>query len=227
MVGPFIAIISFVCSIGNVPLAAALWSGGISFGGVVSFIFADLIALPPPPHLPPLLRQPTDLRMLVVFWVVMSLAGLVTEGIFRAAGLVPTNRLGGDRRVALLVELHDVPQHRLPRPVRRPLLAVPQSRAVRWRRAATPWIRSAGCRSARPRRRPRPSTAASRSTSAPIAATTATPRSPIRRVTSPSGVSDRTRSGAVRATIADRADRATAVRPDRARRPATGRSTGG
>jgi hypothetical protein len=46
IVGPFIAIISFVCSVGNVPLAAALWKGGISFGGVISFIFADLIALP-------------------------------------------------------------------------------------------------------------------------------------------------------------------------------------
>src|SRR5271163_900619 len=46
VVGPFIAIISFVCSIGNVPMAAALWSGGISFGGVMSFLFADLIAFP-------------------------------------------------------------------------------------------------------------------------------------------------------------------------------------
>src|SRR5215469_3080711 len=46
MVGPLVAIISFVCSVGNVPLAAVLWHGGISFGGVVSFIFADLIVLP-------------------------------------------------------------------------------------------------------------------------------------------------------------------------------------
>ena len=46
IVGPFVAIISFVCSIGNVPLAAALWKGGISFGGVIAFIFADLITLP-------------------------------------------------------------------------------------------------------------------------------------------------------------------------------------
>ncbi len=46
IVGPFIAVISFVCSIGNVPMAAALWHGGISFGGVVSFIFADLITIP-------------------------------------------------------------------------------------------------------------------------------------------------------------------------------------
>ena len=58
IVGPFIAIISFVCSIGNVPLAAALWNGGISFGGVISFIFADLIAFPLLHDLPPLLRHP-------------------------------------------------------------------------------------------------------------------------------------------------------------------------
>ncbi len=92
IVGPFIAIISFVCSIGNVPLAAALWSGGISFGGVVSFIFADLITFP----LLLVYRRyygiRLTLRMLAVFWVFMSLAGLATEGIFRAAGLVPTNR---------------------------------------------------------------------------------------------------------------------------------------
>ena len=92
IVGPFIAIISFVCSIGNVPLAAALWGGGISFGGVVSFIFADLITFP----LLLVYRRyygiRLTLRLLAVFWVVMSLAGLATEGIFRAAGLVPTNR---------------------------------------------------------------------------------------------------------------------------------------
>src|SRR5438046_9720621 len=46
LVGPFVAMLSFVCSIGNVPLAAVLWNGGISFGGVISFIFADLIVLP-------------------------------------------------------------------------------------------------------------------------------------------------------------------------------------
>lgn len=92
IVGPLIAIISFVCSVGNVPMAAALWHGGISFGGVISFIFADLIALP----LLLIYRRfyGTRLmwRMLGVFWLVMSLAGLITEGIFRAAGLVPTTR---------------------------------------------------------------------------------------------------------------------------------------
>ncbi len=92
IVGPFIAIISFVCSIGNVPLAAALWKGGISFGGVISFIFADLIAFPLLLIYRRYYGTRLMLRMLVVFWALMSTAGLVTEGIFRAAGLVPTMR---------------------------------------------------------------------------------------------------------------------------------------
>ena len=92
VVGPFIAIISFVCSIGNVPLAAALWNGGISFGGVVSFIFADLITMPLLVIYRKLYGAWMALRMLVVFWCVMSLAGLATEALFRVAALVPTAR---------------------------------------------------------------------------------------------------------------------------------------
>jgi uncharacterized membrane protein YraQ (UPF0718 family)/YHS domain-containing protein len=92
IVGPFIAIISFVCSVGNVPLAAALWSGGISFGGVISFIFADLIAFPLLLIYRRYYGTRLMLRMLAVFWALMSSAGLITEGIFRAAGLVPTVR---------------------------------------------------------------------------------------------------------------------------------------
>jgi len=92
IVGPFIAVISFVCSIGNVPLAAALWKGGISFGGVISFIFADLIAFPLLLIYRRYYGTRLMLRMLAVFWALMSTAGLVTEGIFRAAGLVPTLR---------------------------------------------------------------------------------------------------------------------------------------
>jgi uncharacterized protein len=89
IVGPFIAIISCVCSIGNVPLAAALWHGGISFGGVTSFIFADLIALPLLLIYRRYYGTRLMLRMLTVFWAVMAVAGLTTEGIFRGAGLVP------------------------------------------------------------------------------------------------------------------------------------------
>lgn len=92
VVGPFVAIISFVCSVGNVPLAAALWKGGISFGGVVSFIFADLITLP----LLLVYRKQyggrMTVRMLALFWVIMSAAGLITQAIFRALGWVPTSR---------------------------------------------------------------------------------------------------------------------------------------
>ena len=92
IVGPFIAIISFVCSIGNVPLAAALWKGGISFGGVISFIFADLIAFPLLMIYRRYYGTRLMLRMLVVFWALMSTAGLLTELLFRGAGLVPTAR---------------------------------------------------------------------------------------------------------------------------------------
>src|ERR1035441_3882982 len=88
-VGPLIALVSFVCSIGNVPLAAALWKGGISFGGVVSFIFADLISFPLLLIYRRYYGTRLMVRMLVIFWGVMSVAGLVTEVIFRAAGLVP------------------------------------------------------------------------------------------------------------------------------------------
>jgi hypothetical protein len=92
LVGPFIAIISFVCSIGNVPLAAALWHGGISFGGVIAFLFADLITFPILLIYRRYYGTRLMLRMLVVFWALMSTAGLLTEILFSAAGAVPTHR---------------------------------------------------------------------------------------------------------------------------------------
>ncbi len=92
IVGPFIAIISFVCSIGNVPLAASLWHGGISFGGVIAFLFADLITFPLLMIYRKYYGTRLMLRMLVVFWALMSTAALVTELIFHAAGAVPTTR---------------------------------------------------------------------------------------------------------------------------------------
>ena len=112
------------------PLAAALWQGGISFGGVIAFIFADLIAFPLLMIYRRYYGTRLMLRMLVVFWALMSTAGLLTECIFRAAGLVPTGRPVDDRAGALLVELHDVPQPGLPGRVRRLVLAVPQPRAL-------------------------------------------------------------------------------------------------
>ncbi|TMF85334.1 MAG: YHS domain-containing protein [Chloroflexi bacterium] len=92
IVGPLIAILSFVCSIGNVPLAAALWKGGISFGGVVSFIFADLITLPLLLIYRRFYGSALTLRILAAFWLVMAVAGLATEYLFGGLGLVPTSR---------------------------------------------------------------------------------------------------------------------------------------
>lgn len=92
IVGPLVAVVSFVCSVGNVPLAAALWRGGISFGGVISFIFADLITFPLLLVYRRYYGGRLTLRMLAVFWALMSTAGLVTELTFRALGIIPTTR---------------------------------------------------------------------------------------------------------------------------------------
>ncbi len=92
LVGPLVAIVSFVCSIGNVPLAAVLWKGGISFGGVVSFIFADLIILP----ILDIYRKYYGWKVmgyiLLTFYVTMAAAGYVVEFVFGALGIIPTNR---------------------------------------------------------------------------------------------------------------------------------------
>jgi uncharacterized protein len=92
IVGPFIAIISFVCSVGNVPLAAALWHGGISFGGVISFIFADLITLPLLLIYRRYYGRRLMLKLLATFWLVMSAAGLIVEYLFRSLAIEPTHR---------------------------------------------------------------------------------------------------------------------------------------
>lgn len=92
IVGPVVAIVSFVCSIGNVPLAAVLWNGGISFGGVVAFIFADLLILP----ILNIYRKYYGTRMmltlLATFYVSMVAAGYLVELLFGATGLIPTQR---------------------------------------------------------------------------------------------------------------------------------------
>ena len=92
LVGPFIAFISFVCSIGNVPMAAALWHGGISFGGVISFIFADLIALPLVLIYRKYYGTKLALKLLATFWAVMAVAGLIVEGLFAGFDAIPTSR---------------------------------------------------------------------------------------------------------------------------------------
>ena len=89
IVGPVIAIVAFVCSIGNVPLAAVLWASGISFGGVLAFLYADLIVLP----LLDVYRKYYGWRMMLyifgVFFVTMVLAAIVMDGAFSALHLVP------------------------------------------------------------------------------------------------------------------------------------------
>jgi uncharacterized membrane protein YraQ (UPF0718 family)/YHS domain-containing protein len=92
IVGPLIAFISFVCSIGNVPMAAALWHGGISFGGVIAFIFADLIALPLVLIYRKYYGTGMTVRLFLTFFAVMATAGLVIEGVFSLFGAVPTSR---------------------------------------------------------------------------------------------------------------------------------------
>lgn len=87
--GPVIAFVSFVCSIGNVPLAAALWAGGISFAGVISFIFADLITFPLFLIYRKYYGTRLAVRLALTFWAVMTLAGLAVEGIFSLFGVIP------------------------------------------------------------------------------------------------------------------------------------------
>jgi uncharacterized protein len=92
IVGPSVAVIAFVCSVGNIPLAAVLWNGGISFGGVIAFIFADLIVLP----ILNIYRKYYGLRMagflFVTFYVAMAAAALLVELLFAALGLTPQQR---------------------------------------------------------------------------------------------------------------------------------------
>lgn len=92
IVGPIVAILSFVCSIGNVPLAAVLWNGGISFGGVTAFIYADLVILP----ILNIYRKYYGARMALVilgtFYAAMVGAGYLVELLFGITGLIPTQR---------------------------------------------------------------------------------------------------------------------------------------
>ena len=92
LVGPIVAMLSFVCSIGNVPLAAVLWNGGISFGGVISFIFADLIVLPILNIYRKYYGGRVALFLLATSYTAMVMAGLMVELVFKAFGLVPRER---------------------------------------------------------------------------------------------------------------------------------------
>src|SRR5438067_9060332 len=88
--GPVIAVLSFVCSIGNVPLAAVLWSGGISFGGVLAFLFADLIVLPIVAAYRKYYGTAFALRIAALMFVTMVVAALIVDGLFGLLGLIPT-----------------------------------------------------------------------------------------------------------------------------------------
>ncbi len=90
IVGPIIAVLSFVCSVGNVPLAAVLWSGGISFAGVMAFIYADLIVLPIIAAYRKYYGTAFALRITALMFVTMVVAALIVDGIFSALGLIPT-----------------------------------------------------------------------------------------------------------------------------------------
>lgn len=92
IVGPIVAVVSFVCSVGNIPLAAVLWNGGISFGGVIAFIYADLIVLP----IIDIYRKYYGWKVagliVAVFYVAMVLAALLIELLFDLLGLIPSQR---------------------------------------------------------------------------------------------------------------------------------------
>ena len=94
ILGPVLAFISFVCSVGNVPLAAALWSGGIGFGGVVAFVFADLLAAPLVFIYRKFYGTALTVRLVLVFWAVISTAGLITQALFTVWSLVPARHAG-------------------------------------------------------------------------------------------------------------------------------------
>jgi hypothetical protein len=92
IVGPIIAVLSFVCSVGNAPLAAVLWSGGISFAGVIAFIFADLIVLPIVAAYIKYYGREYALRITALMFVTIVLSALLVDGLFSLAGLIPDTR---------------------------------------------------------------------------------------------------------------------------------------
>jgi len=92
LVGPLVAALAFVCSVGNVPLAAVLWAGGISFSGVIAFIYADLIVIPIVLIYRKYYGGKVTALMVGIMFATMVCAALIVDGLFSAAGLVPTDR---------------------------------------------------------------------------------------------------------------------------------------
>lgn len=91
LVGPLVAILSFVCSIGNIPLALVLWKSGISFGGVISFIFADLIVLPILDIYRKYYGWKVTAYILITFYLTMAAAGYIVEALFSVLNILPKN----------------------------------------------------------------------------------------------------------------------------------------
>jgi uncharacterized membrane protein YraQ (UPF0718 family)/YHS domain-containing protein len=92
VLGPIVAVLSFVCSVGNVPLAAVLWSGGISFGGAVAFLFADLIVLPIIVAYGKYYGTKFALRITALMFLTMVIAALIIDAAFGGLGLIPTGK---------------------------------------------------------------------------------------------------------------------------------------
>ena len=124
IIGPIIAVLSFVCSVGNVPLAAVLWSGGISFAGVLAFLFADLIVLPILLIYRKYYGTPFTVRITALMFVTMVIAALIVDGIF-SPGADP-DRPASDARGHLRFDrgqLQAGPQRARPGDLRRAVLA--------------------------------------------------------------------------------------------------------
>ncbi|MEK6229222.1 MAG: permease [Actinomycetota bacterium] len=96
LIGPIIAVLSFVCSVGNIPLAAVLWSGGISFAGVMAFIFADLIVLPIVAAYRKYYGWSFALRITALMFVTMVLAAVIVDLLFGGLDLIPASRPATD-----------------------------------------------------------------------------------------------------------------------------------
>jgi len=92
VVGPLVAALSFVCSVGNIPLAAVLWAGGISFAGVIAFVFADLLIIPIALIYRKVYGGRIAVKLVALMLAAMVAAALLVDGIFSLAGLVPDTR---------------------------------------------------------------------------------------------------------------------------------------
>jgi uncharacterized protein len=92
VVGPLVAIASFVCSVGNIPLAAVLWAGGISFAGVLAFVFADLLVVPIVLIYLRYYGKEVTIRLVAIMFVAAVAAALAVDGLFSLLGLVPKTR---------------------------------------------------------------------------------------------------------------------------------------